>query len=141
VQLNPDPTKVNKMIFNSPADGVGVEVSRECKSCITVENTGVYNIQFSAQLDIKESKGSSIDIWLAKSGKDIPWSNTRNWLSGDDAKQVAAWNFVISLESREFIEIYWSSADDQAQLFSETDLVNPTRPGIPSVILTVTQVR
>jgi hypothetical protein len=95
VQTNPTPSAVNAMTFNGLPDANGVTIVDNSK--IRVTNAGVYNLQFSAQLNKTDSGSDSIDIWLAKNGNNVAWSNTRTWLVGNDAKQVAAWNFVISL--------------------------------------------
>ena len=54
---------------------------------------------------------------------------------------MAAWNFLVETTSaNEYFEIYWSSADVDMRLYSQGAASNPTRPAIPSVILTVQQV-
>jgi len=60
---------------------------------------------------------------------------------GNNAKQVAAWNFVITLAAGDFVQIYWAAADTKSRIYAEGVQTSPTRPGIPSVITTVTQVR
>jgi len=138
VQTNPTPNAVNAMTFNGPPDANGVSI--ESSSRIKVANAGVYNLQFSAQLNKTDSGSDSIDIWLAKNGNNVAWSNTRTWLVGNDAKQVAAWNFVITLAAGDYVQLYWSSADGDVRLFAEPASTAPIRPGIPSVIATLTQV-
>jgi hypothetical protein len=138
VQTNPTPSAVNAMTFNGLPDANGVTIVDNSK--IRVTNAGVYNLQFSAQLNKTDSGSDSIDIWLAKNGNNVAWSNTRTWLVGNDAKQVAAWNFVISLAAGDYTQLYWSSADGAVRLFAEPASTAPVRPGIPSVIATLTQV-
>lgn len=138
VQTNPTPSAVNAMTFNGLPDANGVSI--ESSSRIKVANAGVYNLQFSAQLNKTDSGSDSIDIWLAKNGNNVAWSNTRSWLVGNDAKQVAAWNFVVTLAAGDYVQLYWSSADGDVRLFAEPASTAPVRPGIPSVIATLTQV-
>lgn len=138
VQTNPIASAVNAMTFNGTPDAVGVTIVDSSK--IRVTNAGVYNLQFSAQLNKTDSGSDSIDIWLAKMGNNVAWSNTRTWLVGNDAKQVAAWNFVITLAAGDHVQLYWSSVDTAVRLFAEPESSTPTRPGIPSVIATITQV-
>jgi hypothetical protein len=106
-----------------------------------VANAGTYNLQFSAQIEKTDSGNDSVDIWLAKNGTNIPWSNTRTWLIGNSAKQVSAWNFVITLAANDFLELMWSSADSAVRIYAEAAESNPTRPAIPSIIATLTQVK
>jgi hypothetical protein len=137
-QTNPVINTVNAMTFNGTPDGAGVTIVDSSK--IRVTNAGVYNLQFSAQLDKTNSGTDSIDIWLAKNGNNVAWSNTRSWLVGNNAKQVAAWNFVISLSAGDYVQIYWSSSDLAVRLYAEPASTAPVRPAIPSAIATLTQV-
>lgn len=127
------------MTFNGTPDAVGVSIVSN--SQIKVANAGTYNLQFSAQVEKTDSGNDSIDIWLAKEGTNVPWSNTRLWLYGNGDKHVAAWNFIVTLAANEYVQIYWSSPDTDVRLYAETASTEPNRPpGIPSVIATITQV-
>ncbi len=118
---------------------VGVRVNSSNRSRIIFDHPGVYNIQFSSQFSKTDSGTDYINIWLRRNGSDVPMSNTelRSW--GNDDRQVAAWNFFVEVTSPgDYYEIAWQSSDASISMLS-------TRakgiPGIPSVILTVTQVR
>jgi hypothetical protein len=138
-QLNTNPgNTVIAMTFNGTPAGNGVTIVDSSKMGVT--NAGVYNLQFSAQLDKTDSGTDGIDIWLAKNGNNVAWSNTRLWLIGNEAKQVAAWNFFITLAAGDYVQIYWSSADKDARIYAEPASTGPIRPAIPSVIATLTQV-
>lgn len=108
-------------------------------SKITVAFGGVYNIQFSAQLDKTDSGEDHVDIWLRKNGTDVPWTNTRMTLPKNDAKLVAAWNFVLTLADNEYVEIMWMSDDQSMRLYAEAAQASPAHPATPSVIATVTR--
>jgi hypothetical protein len=47
---------------------------------------------------------------------------------------------VITLAAGDYVQLYWSSADGDVRLFAEPASTVPIRPGIPSVIATLTQV-
>ena len=137
-QTNPVINAVNAMTFNGTPEGNGVSIVDSSK--IRVTNAGVYNLQFSAQIEKTDAGNDSVDIWLAKNGNNVAWSNTRNWLIGNNAKQVAAWNFVITLAAGDYVQIYWSSPDSDVRIYAEAASSAPARPAIPSVIATLTQV-
>ena len=81
-----------------------------------------------------------MDIWFAKNGDFIDWSNSRITLHGNNAKALPSWNYVGTFSSGEYAEICWWSADTNLQITSETSPPSgPTRPAIPSIILTVWQ--
>lgn len=125
------------MKFMHTAEAHNVSIVDNTK--IKVAYGGVYNIQFSAQLDKTDSGEDHVDIWLRKNGTDVPWSDTRMTLPKNDAKLVAAWNFVITLADNDYTELIWMSDDIAMRLYAEPAQVSPPHPGIPSVILTVTR--
>lgn len=105
---------------------------------LTVNTTGVYNIQFSAQLN-RETGGNTkqIDIWLRKNDVDVPWSNTGLAVQANANKLVAAWNFYISLNAGQYVELMWSQNDSIDILAS---VAGPSWPETPSVIVTMNKV-
>lgn len=137
-QTNPVANTARAMTFNTSEIADGVQIVSGSR--IRLLHTGNYNIQFSAQFDKTDSGDDSVDIWLRKNGVDVTMSNTRLVVQGNDAKHVAAWNWVVSAAANDYYEIMWSSADDEIRIYAEGAQTNPTRPGIPSIILTVSQV-
>lgn len=119
------------------SDGVTIEGGSE----ITVSTPGLYNIQFSAQIAKSGGTKSTVDIWYAKNGDDVANSNTRLSMESGNHSAVAAWNFFEELDAGDTAELRWASADTNITLPYIENLTNPTRPNIPSVILTVQQVR
>jgi hypothetical protein len=105
-----------------------------------VLHDGVYNIQFSAQLEKTDSGKDEVDIWFRHNGINVFDSNSIFNLDGNNAKLIAALNYMISLKANDYIEIAWSSADTAVQLHYQTANVSPVRPSVPSVIITVQQV-
>ena len=131
--------KPNLMKFNTTDPWtVGIHVNSSNQSRIYFEHPGVYNIQFSTQFAKTDSGTDFIDIWLRKNGENVPMTDTelRSW--GNDDRQVAAWNFFVDAQAGDYYELAWQSND--ANIFMLATAANGI-PGIPSVILTVTQVR
>ena len=109
---------------------------------ITVTHTGVYNIQFSAQLKNDGGTKHTVFIWLMKNGLDIPNTNTGIELGNNNTKFVAAWNFVEEFNSNDVINLMWYSpltdvSTDVSILYDATPTAGPE---IPSLILTITQI-
>jgi hypothetical protein len=113
------------------------------ESRITVDNTGLYNLQFSAQLGNTANSTIDFDIWFAYTGSNIPNSNTQVELTkvpGTNGRRVAAWNFAIPIQAGDYIEIKWSCNAATGQIQAAPSASTPTRPAIPSVIATLTQI-
>jgi hypothetical protein len=137
-QTNAGATSVNKMTLNTTDIASGVSIVSNSR--VTIANAGIYNIQFSAQLDKTDSGDDVVDIWLQKNGSNVANSNTQTTLVGNNGKHVAAWNFVVAASAGDYFELCWHSADTGVFLNYVAAASTPSRPAIPSVILTVTQI-
>jgi len=137
-QANAGANQVNKMTYNVTDIANGVSI--ESDSLITIANAGVYNIQFSAQFDKSDSGSDVVDIWMCKNGSNVANTNTQITLAGNSAKIVAAWNIFVSAAAGDEFELCWSSPDANVFINYVAAETNPTRPAIPSVILTVNKV-
>jgi hypothetical protein len=105
-------------------------------SRIYVDDPGVYDFQFSAQLD-KTSGGTGIvDIWARINGADVANSAGRIQIQGNNAELITAWNFVLRLKAGDYFELAWATSDISCQL--QAFAASAPVPAIPSVILTVT---
>jgi hypothetical protein len=133
------PTGANAMTFNN-TDPISNGVSIASGSRITFAHEGVYNIQFSAQFEKTDSGTDIVDIWFKKNGTNVSNSNTKLTLTGNDSKYVPSWNFIVDADINDYYELYWSSADINMRILAQATQNNPSRPEIPSVILTVTPV-
>jgi hypothetical protein len=107
---------------------------------ITLANAGIYNIQFSLQLEKTGGSGNFIvDIWIRKNGVDIPSTTGKVVLTGSASASpiVAAWNYVLDLAATDYVQLMWSTSNNNAVLLAS--VATPPHPSVPSAILTVTQ--
>jgi hypothetical protein len=129
------------MSFNTTDITNGVSISGSTSpfnTYIKTENAGVYDIQFSAQIDKTDSGADEIVIWLAKNGTALADTATTLTLTGNNDKQVAAWNWFVNSAANDYYQIIWYSADTNLRILAET--AGGGHPGIPSVIATVNRV-
>ena len=110
---------------------------------ITFATDGVYNIQFSIQLANNDNATQDIDIWFKKNGVDIENSNSRFGLAprksaGDPYHVIGSLNFVDSFVADDYVELSWRTSSTNPYLEYYSAPSSPTRPAIPSVILTAT---
>lgn len=125
------------MTFDTTDAANGISIGSPT-SRIVVDNQGVYNVQFSAQLDKTSGAAAVIHIWLRKNGTNVPNTTSRVVIQGTAAELVAAWNFVIQLEPTNYVELMWEADDADVVLLAAS--ATSVYPAIPSVICTVTQV-
>jgi hypothetical protein len=123
------------MTFNTTDLSYGVQVGSPT-SRVYVRSAGVFNIQFSAQLDSTSVGNHLIYIWLRVNGTDVPSSASKVRLQGLTAETIAAWNFVYNFKSDDYFELMWSVSNTAVRILAEP--ASGVVPAIPSIILTVT---
>ena len=137
-QTNINISGINTIKINTTDISNGISIASGTR--LLFSNSGIYNIQFSAQIQKTDGGDDAIQIWLSKNGSGIPYSNTAVELHQQDAKTVAAWNFLVSANSNDYYELKWYSTDPDLIILAQSGLTNPSRPEIPSMILTAVQV-
>ena len=115
----------------------GVYVDSTNTSRVYVDNTATYNFQFSAQLHNTAGNTKRVYIWPRINGVNVDDSATEVTLTGgsNDAI-VAAWNFVLNLQTGDYFELIYSTSNINVSI-PYVAASSPV-PAIPSVILTVT---
>jgi hypothetical protein len=134
-QTNPVANTVNLFTFNSVVSEFGITRGVPT-SKVFVSQTGIYNFQFSMQLDVTGGGNALVYIWPRINGVNVPNSASFVVIDGPNAELVPAWNFLLILEAGDYFELAWQSSDTDAQ----APYVAPAGniPGVPSIILTVT---
>ena len=102
---------------------------------IVVDETGIYNLAFSLQLQKTTATAKNVWIWPRVNGTDVPDSATKVTLQGSSAAAVAAWNFFLGLTAGDYVQLMWATNDTGVSILHET--ATAFCPGIPSAILTM----
>lgn len=132
-QANPVANAVNLFQFDSVISQFQMRRGMPT-SKIYVANPGLYNFQFSAQLDKTGGGASTVYIWPRVNGVNVPYSATKVVIDGPNAEIVPAWNFMIDMKPNDYFELAWQSSDTAVVILAEAAASN--YPAIPSVILT-----
>lgn len=107
---------------------------------LTFADAGVYNIQFSAELQNASGGGSgtnSVWIWLRVDGDDALYSNTEVHVY-DAQVNVASWNWMLDVAAGTSVQLMWMTNDATTKIYHS--VATGQMPGIPSLILTANQV-
>lgn len=123
------------MTFNTTDLSAGVYIGSPT-SRVYVDRAGVYNIQFSAQLDNTSGGDHQAWIWLRVNGADVANTASEVRLKGNDAELVAAWNFLYNFKADDYFQLMWAVGNTGVQI--KAAAAAAPVPAIPSVILTVT---
>lgn len=133
-------TAAYPITFNTTDYSAGITVVSNSR--LTVTYAGVYNLQFSAQLENTINAPVDIDIWLRKNGTDVAATNSRFGLAarknpGDPFHVIGALNYFIELQASDYVELVWCTTDVGADIVAYVAGTSPTRPAIPSIIATM----
>ena len=133
-------TTAYAITFDTSDFSNGVTLSNSSR--LNVSQAGLYNIQFSIQVENTTNDTQDIDIWFRKNGTDIPKSNSIYGLlarkaSGDPSHCIVALNFVTSMAANDYVQIMWRVSNVGVTIQTYAAGTSPTRPATPSVITTV----
>jgi hypothetical protein len=144
-QDNPSITGENLVEFDTP----------ELSNLITVENNtrirvpypGQYLVTFTLQVTNRGTTRAEFEVWAKNTGVNYPMSNTR--FDVPDRKSSTIWGhlvpaitgiFTVNEPIKEYLEIAWWSDSLDVYLEHYAAGSSPTRPEIPSVILTINMI-
>lgn len=110
-------------------------------SRITFANAGIYNLQFSVQLENSDTQEHDVTIWLRLNGVDVPGSSgfvaVVGKHGGINGHVLPSWNYLLSLSAGQYYELVWSTTSTSVTMpFIAAG--NPP-PSTASAIFTVTQ--
>ena len=132
------------MTFNTTDFSNGVTVVSNSK--MTVAQAGLYNLQFSVQFENTDTQEHDVTIWLRKdaSGAGVDISGSAGLVGipsshgGISGHIIVGWNYFITLNANEFVEIWWSTPSTQVSIQAYAAGTSPTRPSTASVVATMT---
>lgn len=121
----------------------GVSLSNTTR--LNVVNAGIYDVQFSLQLQNTTNDGQHADVWFRVNGVDVPRTASRFGLparksTSDPSHLIGAINAYLDLNAGDYVEIAGAVSDIGVSLeHFPADTVIP-RPAIPAAIVTLTYI-
>ena len=117
-------------------------VSLQTGSKITVEYAGIYNLQFSVQVQNAGNAPYDIFIWLKQNGTDITGSTGKVGLParknpGDPFHDIKGWNYFLNMNAGDYVQIYWSTTNVDVTIQTYAASGTPTKPSTASVVATL----
>ncbi len=134
---------ITPITLNNTFEAANVQIygGAGTSSRIQINSTGVFNIQFSAQINLASGTQPQVgDFWFRVDGTDVPFSNTKMSVSGKDFHSVIALNFVSTFTKGQYFELMMNSADSNFLIEGIGASTGPVRPFTPSMIVSVTKV-
>ncbi len=140
-QPNAGITSENLVTYDLPIITQGVKV--ENNSRLKFTESGQYLVTISLQVTNRGNTAAEFELWAKNTGTNYPSSNTRFDIpvrksSGVWSHIVAAVAviFTVTDPATEYLEMAWWSDSTDVYIEHYGTGTNPTRPAIPSVILT-----
>jgi hypothetical protein len=111
-------------------------------SKITVANAGIYNLQFSVQVENLDNAPQDMYIWLKQNGTDIVGSTgVLGFLArknpGDPSHDIKGWNYFLSMAANDYVQLYWSPTIATLTIPTYAASGTPTKPSTASVVATL----
>jgi hypothetical protein len=111
-------------------------------SKITVANSGIYNLQFSVQIQNLDNAPQDMFIWLKQNGVDIVGSTGKVGLparkgAGNPFHDIKGWNYFLSMNANDYVKIYWSVTNALVTIETYAASGTPTKPSTASVVATL----
>ena len=133
-------TTAYAVTFNTTDFSNGVTIASNSR--ITVADSGIWNLQFSIQFTNTTNSSQDVDVWFRVNGTNVANSNSRFGFAprkgaGDPYHIIAAINYFVSLNATDYVEIMWRPTDTGVQIEQYAASASPTRPAVPSAIVTM----
>ena len=144
-QANAGITVANSLTYNQPVITQGIEVRNNSE--IWFENAGQYLVTFSLQVTNRGNAAQVFEVWAAYNGTNYPLSNTRFDIPA--RKSLSEWShiapaisgiFTVTDPSTIYLSIKWWADSTDVFLEHYPAGTSPTRPEIPSVIMTINMI-
>jgi hypothetical protein len=139
-QVAANTTTAYAVTFNTTDFANGVTMASGSR--ITVADAGIWNLQFSIQFTNTTNSSQDVDVWFRVNGTNVANSNSRFGFAprkgvGDPFHIIAAMNYFVSLNATNYVEIMWRPTDTGVSIEQYAAGTSPTRPAVPSAIVTM----
>ena len=118
------------------------QVSLDTGSKITAAVAGIYNLQFSVQIENFDNAPQDAYIWLKQNGVDIVGSTGVIGMPArksalDPFHDIKGWNYFLSMNAGDYVQIYWSPTIATVTIPTYAASGTPTKPSTASVVATL----
>jgi hypothetical protein len=143
-QMSGGTTVSNQLKFDTPVILQGIEVKGTNNDEIHFSKPGQYLVSFSIQVTNRSNAEQLFEVWAGFNGQNYPLSNTRYDIP--ERKSATVWAhivpaitgiFTVSDPDNDYLTIKWWASSTDVFLQYYPDQTSPTRPEIPSIIMTI----
>lgn len=128
----------NTVVFDSTETSNGVSIGTPA-SRLVVEQSGLYQIDVNAQIEIVGNGTGIMYMWLVKDGTPIANSMRRQGIQGAVPGLSFSYNIAVSLEAGSNIEIGYASSS--LDVYFDASAATAFGPSTAAVLIGVTQIQ
>jgi len=143
-QISAGATSATLLRYDTPVILQGIEIKGANNDQVWFQKAGQYLVSFSLQVSNRSNAPQVFEVWAGYNGNDYPLSNTRfdipaRVTSTEWSHIVPAITgiFTVTDPSTEYLTIKWWASSTDVFLEHYAAGTSPTRPEIPSVIMTI----
>jgi len=137
-------TYLGATLVQTSATGSGTVT---CVSRIYAAEAGDYLFTLSSVLNTTNNSAATMDVWFVQGnstnntgGTNIVKSNTQTAIDSNGTQTVVCVPIILDLVVGDFIRLDYRGSTNTIQWLAIGTQTNPTRPAMPSVILTATRI-
>jgi hypothetical protein len=134
-QIFPVANTAYPVVYNQTYLDNAVALQSGSTSRIQVDIGGIYNFQYSGQLESTNSSSKDFFLWIRRDGVDIGYSTRAYSISGSGTYRTISYSFNIDMQVGQYLELVASASDTSLDIGAET--ATAPHPGIPSSVMTV----
>ena len=101
---------------------------------IYVEESGDYFVQFSCMFIKTNASSGTANMWFRKNGVNIPDSNTKITLAGNNSEITMTVGLILDLDAGDYIQFVSSASNTNTFLSHDPAGVGPAVPGVIATI-------
>lgn len=140
-QIALTPATAYPLFFNTTDFSNAVFLTGTTK--MTVTNPGIYNMQFSVQLQNEDNTPQDVFLWLRQNGTDIVGSTGKVGMPqrkavNNPSHDIKGWNYFLSMNAGDYVEVWWSTTGVNVTIPNYIATPLPTKPSTASVVATMT---
>lgn len=141
VQIAYAPNTAYALFFNTTDFSNGTSLVNTTR--MQVETAGIYNMQFSVQVESRNNAPQDVFIWLKQNNVDIIGSTGKVGMPArknptDPSHDIKGWNYFLSMNAGDYVEIWWSTTALDVVIPNYIATPLPDKPSTASVVATMT---
>lgn len=126
-----------EITFNTIQNNLGVNIDGADPTRVVFTQSGLFTLDFNAQVLSNNSSKKEIYFWFRKNGVDIPFSTRIKSITGNGVYSSFHVAYNVSVDANDYIQIMWAGNDTSLELEAGPALA--FAPESPSVYLHIDQ--